>query len=188
MTVEEIFNKIISHMLEGLTYHDELARAFDFLGLYGYAKCHDYHHFEEAINYRELSHYYTTHFFKLIQFNEQPKHNLIPDIWYKYTSQAVDSNTLRNSIKSLMKSWCEWELSTKKLYQQMYNELTSLSEVAAAHKISKYLCDVDKELHNIQKEILELEAINYNLDIILPEQSTLRNKYKKAIKNLYKEG
>lgn len=188
MTVEEIFNTIGSHMKDGLLYHDELARAFDFLGLYGYAKCHDYHHFEEALNYRELSHYYATHYFKLLQFNEENKPNIIPEIWYKYASQAVDSNTLRNSIKELMNKWCKWEQDTKKLYQSMYNELTNLGEVAAAHKISKYLCDVDKELHNAQKEILILDAINYNLEIILPEQSTLRNKYKKAIKNLYKEG
>jgi hypothetical protein len=64
----------------------------------------------------------------------------------------------------------------------MYTELTNLSEVASAIKISKYLQDVDKELCTIQKEILYLEGINYNLEIILPEQATLRNKYKKKLK------
>jgi len=39
MTVEEIFNKIASHMLEGLKYHDEMAKLYDFLGLYGYSIC-----------------------------------------------------------------------------------------------------------------------------------------------------
>ena len=54
MTVEEIFNKIASHMVEGIMYHDEFAKAYDFLGLYGYAKYHDFHHFEEELNYRAL--------------------------------------------------------------------------------------------------------------------------------------
>jgi hypothetical protein len=37
MTVEEIFNKTATHMVNGLMYHDELAEAFAFLGLYGYS-------------------------------------------------------------------------------------------------------------------------------------------------------
>lgn len=51
----------------------------------------------------------------------------------------------------------------------MYIELTNIGEVASAIKISKYLRDVDKELHNIQKKIIWLESINYNLEVILPE-------------------
>jgi hypothetical protein len=43
MIVEEIFNKIISHMEEGLCYHKEFAKAFDFLGLWGFSKCQLYH-------------------------------------------------------------------------------------------------------------------------------------------------
>ena len=66
MTVEEIFNKVATHMVNGLMYHDELAEAFGFLGLYGYSVQQDYHHLEETNNYRRLSHYYSTHYHKLI--------------------------------------------------------------------------------------------------------------------------
>ena len=66
----------------------------------------------------------------------------------------------------------------------MYNELTNINEIAAALKISKYLREVDDELHEIQKKLLWLESINYNLEVILPEQTALRNKYKKAIKKI----
>jgi len=41
MTIEEIFNKIASHMVEGIMIHDEMANAYDFLGLFGFAKLHD---------------------------------------------------------------------------------------------------------------------------------------------------
>lgn len=184
MTIEEIFNKIGTHMLEGLMFHDASAKAYDFLGLWGYAKCHDYHQLEEMLAYREFSHYYATHFFKLLQIEGFELPNLIPTTWFKYTAQAVDASTKKSAIKDLMIKWQNWEQSTKKLYQEMYVELTNISESAAALKIEKYLRDVDKELHNVQKEILALEAINYNLDIIIPEQSKLRNKYKKAIKQL----
>jgi len=54
-------------MVEGIMYHDDMAKAYDFLGLSGFARCHDYHHICETKNYRKLSHYYATHFHKLIK-------------------------------------------------------------------------------------------------------------------------
>jgi hypothetical protein len=37
MVIEEIFNKIASHMIEGIMYHDEMTQMYYFLCLYGYA-------------------------------------------------------------------------------------------------------------------------------------------------------
>jgi hypothetical protein len=67
MTVEEIFSKLASHMVEGIMIHDDMANAYDFLGLFGFAECHDYHHLEETKNYRCLSHYFSTHYHKLLK-------------------------------------------------------------------------------------------------------------------------
>ena len=58
MTIENIFNKLANHMIEGIMYHDEMAEAYNFLGLHGYAKCHDYHHFTEEKYYHELCYRY----------------------------------------------------------------------------------------------------------------------------------
>ena len=175
-------------MLKGLRYHDEMAKAYEFLGLRGYSKCQDYHQIEELKNYREFSHYYASRFFKILSADTITELGIIPNTWYKYSSQAVDNTTRKTAIKELMTKWQNWEQDTKKLYQKMYAELTNLSEVAAAIQIGKYLQDVDKELKEIQQEILFLESINYNLEIIMPEQSTLSNKYKHKIKNIFKEG
>jgi hypothetical protein len=86
MTVEEIFNKLASHMCEGTMYHDEMAQAFDFLGLWGLSMCHTHHLFEEKKNYKCLSHYYAIHYFKLLQLEPIEKPKLIPESWYKYTT------------------------------------------------------------------------------------------------------
>ena len=66
MTVEEIFNKIITHMEEGLIYHSEFIKAYSFLGLWGYVKCQEYHYYEEMRNYKQFEHYYMAHYFKLL--------------------------------------------------------------------------------------------------------------------------
>ena len=159
MTVEEIFSKINNHMEKGIAYHKEFIRAYSFLGLWGYAKCQEYHYYEEICA------------------------QIIPSTWYKYTAQAVDVGTKRSSIKELLTKWIEWEKETKKLYEEMCFELTNLTEVAAAIEIQKYIQDVDQELSQAQKEQLNLESIGYNLDVIVDWQDDIRKKYKKKIKN-----
>ena len=120
MTIEEIFNKMASHMIEGIMYHDEFAKAYDFLSLYGFAACHDYHHFSEEACYRALSTYYATHYFKLIKLNEIPQPKVIPDGWFNYKTQDVDTGTKRSAVKELMTKWINWEIKTKKLYEELY--------------------------------------------------------------------
>ena len=178
MSIEEIFNKLAAHICEGVMYHDEMAKAYDFLGLWGLAKCHRYHSCEEKRGYNCLSHYYATHYFKLLQYDRPEKPKLIPDTWYKYTTHAVDSGTKRSAVKDLMTKWVEWERSTKKFYQEMRQELTSIGELAAAIKLDEYIHDVSKELHNAEKDLIRLETLGYDMLSIIEWQDTLRKKYK----------
>ena len=182
MTVEEIFNKIATHMVEGLMYHDQFAKAYDFLGIYGYAQCHTYHYMEESVNYRKWTHYYATHYFKLVQLDKIDDPNLIPETWFKYTTMAVDSGTKRSAIKDLMSKWVEWEKQTKKLYQDMRQELCAISEVAAAHYLDKYIIDVTDELWHAEKKMLQLESTGYDMVHIIEQQEELYDKYKKKLR------
>ena len=110
---------------------------------------------------------------------------VIPEAWYKYSAQAVDVSTKRKAIKDLMTKWVEWEKNTKKLYEEMYLELTNLKEVAASIKVQEYIQDVDEELSEIQMELLNLEAIEYDLSLIIDWQDKLEKKYQKSIKALF---
>ena len=181
MTIEEIFNKLAAHMCEGVKYHDEMARAYDFLGLWGLAKCHVSHSVEEKCGLSCLSHYYATHYFKLLQIEEPAAPKLIPDSWYKYSTQAVDAGTKRNAVKDLMNKWVEWEQSTKKLYQEMRTELCNIGEIAAALYLDKYICDVTKELCHAQKKLLKYETLGYDINHIIDQQQSLCKKYNKKL-------
>lgn len=185
MTVEEIFNKLASHMVEGIMYHDDFAKAYDFLGFYGLAKCHDYHHFTEEANYRELSHYYATHYFKLIQLDKIPQPEIIPQSWYNYTTHAVDVGTKRQAVKELMGKWVNWEKETKKLYEEMYLELTNLREIAAAMYIKKYLCDVDNELEYVEKKFIKFETLGYDISTLVGCQESMYEKSKSQLKTIF---
>ena len=180
MTTEEIFNRLATHMREGICYHDQLAQAYDFLGLYGFAHCHRHHNNEENQGYMCLLHYYSTHYHKLL--NPAPeKHEIIPATWYKYATTDVDVGTRKSAIKDYAQKWVDWEMATKTLYQSMRQELYSAGEVAAALFIDKYILDVTHELKHAEKVYLKLESIGYDLPTIIDWQKILKDKYTKKL-------
>ena len=179
MTVEEIFNKIASHMVEGIMIHDEMANAYDFLGLFGFAKLHDCQHFMETYSYRKLAHYYSTHYHKLLKIDTQVRQTIIPETWYKYTTMNVDTSTKRTAVKDMMHKWVEWEKDTKKLYSEMRQELCTLSEIAPALMLGDLLTEVDDELVHAEKKLIKLESIGYDLNTIISWQQPMYKKYKK---------
>lgn len=180
MTVEEIFNKLASHMQEGVCYHNQLSQIYDFIGLYGFAHCHRHHSTEEEKGYHCLIHYYSIHYHKLLELAPE-KNDLIPQSWYKYSSTDVDHTTRKNAIKEYAQKWVDWELITKALYQQMRKELYEIGEVAAALFIDEYILDVTHELKHAEKILLKLETIGYDAPTILDWQKPLKDKYTKKL-------
>lgn len=51
-------------------------------------------------------------------------------------------------------------------------------------KIKEFLCDVDEELKCVQRKVLELKAIDYDLSIIVPMQDEIHDKYKEKLENM----
>lgn len=170
MTVEEIFSKLIAHMREGVMFHRDMADAYDFLGLKKLRKCHNYHMEEEMRGCRRLMHYYVKHYRKLIVAESLTIKSVIPNNWYKYTSKDVDNATRKSALRELMEKWIDWEQETKALYQNMWRELTSIGEIAAANELSKYINNVSEELNAAQQELLEIEITNYDMVFVIDKQ------------------
>ena len=186
MTVEEIFSKLANHMIKGMMFHEQMANYYHFLGLKGYKRCHEYHFYSETCGFKHLECYYLDHFNKLIKTDIIEDPHIIPDSWYKYNREEVDTNTKRNGVKEMVKKWVDWEKETKQLYQNSYKELYDLGEIAAAMKISCYIKDVDEELKSAIKKFINLQTINYDINMIIEEQTEIHDKYKEKIKNILK--
>ena len=67
MNSEELFAKISAHMVKGIMFHAQMADYYDFLGLRGYKRMHEYHYFEESMMFRALHRYYINNYCKLHQ-------------------------------------------------------------------------------------------------------------------------
>lgn len=184
MTIEEIFSELAQHMIEGLMIHAQMSDYYGFLGLDGYQTCHNYHYYEESINYRKLIEYYLNHYGKLPLDKPFNNPKVIPDSWHNFKRQDVDLNTRRGAIQAGMEKWVKWETDTKKLYEKAYMEAYNLGEVAAAMEIKCYLLDVDKELAYAENKLLKLVGDDYNISDIIVEQDDLKKKFKKKMQEI----
>ena len=184
MTVDEIYSRLSAHMIKGLMTHEQLANYYDFLGLKGYKRCHEYHYLDETCGYRKLCRYFINHHNRLVPYSDVDNPDVIPQSWYRYSRQDVDPNTKSNGVRNGVNIWVDWEKETKHLYEEMYTELINIGEVASAMEIKKFICDVDKELKKAERKQLELKAVDYSLEYIMQCQHDVHEKYKEKMKEL----
>lgn len=187
MATEEIFSAIAEHMLQGIMLHEQLANGYGFLTLKGYAKCHEYHYYEELCNYRCLYNYYLYHCNKMIKIGDVKPETIIDPSWYKYEREEVDTSTRRTAVRDFMQHWVEWEKSTKQLLEQSYKLLYDEGAIADAMFITCFIKDVDKELKTAENKYLFLEASGYDIANIIGEQHELYEKYRCKMINFWKE-
>ena len=181
MTVEEIFNQISNHMVKGIMFHAQMSDYYNFLGLKGYSKCHEYHFICENYNFRKLSHYFLNHYDKIIQDLPTSNSSIIPASWAKYKRQDVDAATRKSAIQTGIENWVKWEQNTKLIYEKMYIELISLKEIDAAMEIKKYISDVSEELTKAKQKHIEEKSIDFDITVLIEEQDELYQKYSKEI-------
>lgn len=186
MEVSEIFSKIANRMIQGLMFHEQMSNYYDFLGMKGYKRCHEYHYLEETCKYRQLCRYYINHYSKLIPYSEVEDPDAIPESWYRYTRQDVDVSTKKNAVRNGLEKWVEWETGTKDLYEKMYKELMDAGEVASALYLSEFIRGVDCELKKVQRYHISKLATGYDLIDIMQEQIRKHDKYKEKTEEVGK--
>lgn len=170
MTAEEIFSQISTHMVKGLMIHSDYADYYYFLNLCGYGETHNKRYIAESLNHRNLQKWYIRHYSKLLPQAKFDYESVIPQSWYKYRRTDVDANTIRKAVKDGLETWVEWERETKKLYQQMYQELMTLDDIFGALYVKELICDVSDELCDAEDFYLKKKALDYSLSDIIAEQ------------------
>ena len=158
-------------MLEGMVFHDEMKRYFEFLGLDGYAKCHKHHYLEETEGYHRLCEYCISHHNKMIQPRDMKRPDVIPESWYRFDRKDVDVSTKQNGVKDAIRKWVRWEKETKSLYEEMTLELIQMEEIASAEFIKNYVKAVDEELSKADKKHIQLETVGYDIGFIVSDQN-----------------
>ena len=138
-TVDEIFQELANHMIQGIMIHQELINYYDFLHLQGYTKSQKYHYFEQCCGYRKLYHYFIEHYDKIIEIQDVKKIHIIPNSWHRHQRKDVSSQIKQQAIETGFQEWINWEEKTKQFYEKKYQELVQIGEIAAAIFIQEYI-------------------------------------------------
>lgn len=184
MTSPEILKEISSHQIIGIMLHHDMMVCYDFLGLRCFKRMHEYHMFKEMAENDGVNRYCINHLNKIIIDDNLVPYFEIPKSWVNENRMSINNSNKKSYIQSMFKKWHEWEKNTKELYSKKYIELLDLEEPATAKKVMCLVEEVDKELKCLERWILKLEAIEYDLKIISSFEEKVHDEYKKKTKEI----
>lgn len=184
MTSEDIFGAIHDRQISALMFHSQMADLFDFLGLMGFKRMHEYQYLAESAEHRGLCRYYTNHHNKLLVGEHPQGPKVIPLEWGQYTRFDVTPQVRKQAVEKAFNEYREWESDTKKIYSEYSKALMNLGCVADALKINEYIKDVDQELKHLDRMLIKLKAISFDAVGIMDMQEGLHEHYREKTKSI----
>lgn len=182
MSEMTVFNEIIAHQIEGVMFHDDTADMFDFMGLRGYKRMHEYHALCEFAEMRSTSRYIINHINHLPNTDNLVRgKEVVPPTWKgaNVTRYSVSESDRKVKVKELFAKWIEWERETKELYQKKFKELTDMGHIACANKVNEMIKDVDCELKYAERMYLDLSAVGWDMIYACEKQDEIHDCYEK---------
>jgi hypothetical protein len=183
-TPEEIFSEINNRFIGAIMMHGQFADYFDFLGLRGYKRLHEYQHLAESIERRKVCRYYINHHNALIKEDFSGEVNVIPDAWYTAKRLSVGKSTKQKAVEDGFLEYHNWESETKSVYEKYVQKLRETGSVADAIFVEKLVEDVSTELKTVEQMISDLISTGYDMVYITENQSEIQEKYKKKLKGI----
>lgn len=187
-SIESIFSEINARMIAALMFHDQMADYFDFLGMKGYKRLHEYQYFAESLERKKLNRYYINHHNKLIPDIYTGQVAMIPENWKTANRISVGKSTKQKGIEDGFNQYHEWETETKSLYEHYSSRLREMGAVADAIMVEKLVEDVDSELKNLERIIVDLISSGYDVVYITESQQRIHDKYKAKLHEIFGEG
>ena len=178
MTAAEVFRRIAAHMLKGVMMHAEMADYYRFLGLNGYATCHEYRLLEERAALRKLGRYYMERCDRLLEPEAPEDPRVIPGSWYQYTRQDVTPGEKRSAVKAGIEMWVSWERETVAFLEEMSRELRDAGSLIEADHIACQAKSTGDELTTAKQVQLDLAAVDYDMQYILDRQPAEEERYR----------
>lgn len=180
----KIFAEISNLLITNAMRHEQFADVMDFLGLRGFKRQGEYHYFKENAELRGLHRYAINHFNKIIFDKTITIPRLIPASWENATRQQVDETTRRKYVKQMFTEWHTWEISAREKYQQWYKQLVDEGQIDAGCKVLKLLKDNEEEIKGLERQIIEYDAIDWDMTYIMFQQEGMHEHYREKEKEI----
>lgn len=184
MSEEDIFMAIRDRQISALMFHSQMADLFDFLGMMGFKRMHEYQYFSESAEYRGTCRYYTNHHNKILIEGHPKGLEVIPEEWGQYTRFNVTPSVRKQAVERSFNRYREWESETKELYSQYSIALMNLGCVADFNRVCELITDVDQELKYLDRILLKLKAISFDAIGMMDMQEELHEHYAEKTRSI----
>lgn len=183
-SVEDAFHVINSRQISALMMHDEMADLFDFLGLMGFKRMHEYQYFAESAKHRGIKRYYLNHHNKLLPHEKIERVSVIPEDWMRYSRKDVTPSIRKQSVQTAFGQYTEWEYRTKSIYEKVAASLLNLGYTADFNKVNDLVKDVDMEIKRLDRLCLSLRSVDYDPMYFVTIQDKLHEEYDKRTQEI----
>jgi hypothetical protein len=178
-TVEEIYAEINARMIAALMLHSQMADYFDFLGLRGYKRLHEYQYVSEGKERCELNRYYINHHNRMIPDRYEGSVQMIPEGWKNANRISVGKSTKQKAVEDGFNEYRQWESDTKALYEKYAVTLRDDGHIADALRVEMLVDDVDGELKCLERMLVDLISAGYDMVYIVESQNSIHDRYKR---------
>lgn len=178
-TVEEIYAEINARMIAALMLHSQMSDYFDFLGLRGYKRLHEYQYVSEGKERCELNRYYINHHNRMIPDRYEGSVQMIPEGWKNANRISVGKSTKQKAVEDGFNEYRQWESDTKALYEKYAVTLRDNGHISDALRVEMLVDDVDGELKCLERMLVDLISAGYDMVYIVESQNSIHDRYKR---------
>lgn len=182
MSCEDIYKAIRDRQVSALMFHSQMADLFDFLGLMGFKRMHEYQYFSESAEGRGINRYYLNHHNKLLVGGHPQGPKVIPPEWGQYTRFDVTPPVRKQAVEKAFNEYQDWEMETKEMYSWYSKALADKGLIADSLKVEELVKDVDMELKTLNRLLLKLKAIAFDAVGVMDMQEELHEHYREKTK------
>lgn len=179
-----LYSLMESHMVEGIMFHNDMSDYFNFIGLHGFKRIHEYQFYEENKNRRLLVRNVLDVHNVLIPHVEVETKEYIPRDWYKYTRMNIDDTIIPKLTRNAWKMYREWEEQTKEMYENIACAFMKKEMLMDYSTVMCYVKDVQGELKKIYRMCECLSNVAYDPVYIMEIQGKVHDKYKHKLNKL----
>lgn len=180
----DIFKKINDNQIQGIMLHRNMMIYYDFLGIRFMKRCHEFHYLSETTSNDTINRYVNNHLNRIMIIKNVSSPFDIPENWENVDRMKVTNDSRKQYFKQAIDKWHDWEIETKKLYQECYKELCNISEIASAKKVIQLISCVDDELKFLERKIILFTELEWDLKSIMMFDNELHDKYAKKTKEI----
>lgn len=176
---EDVYCALSEHMAKGISFHEQLADYFCFLGLHGYKKMLEYQYMEECESKRHLHKRYIEQHGKIIVPKEIQIPMFIPKDWSKYTTKDIDDSLVPKFVRSALEEYRKWEEQTKEVLKEQCSILMDANMIPDYEYVKEIIVDVEEEIKKVRKIVDKLNGTGYDVTMIHGVQDRYYDEYKK---------